>query len=170
MTEETGPLAPDEQRTLSLCESLDKPAATAARATAGLRGRIRKMRQELATIADGGLDGRRLHALVALQEEAVNRIVASPLTPLAASETEYEVADWLDDRRIRGARELAPALVAGGIDVDWLSQVDAAVGDDLEAAIHWIASSIDTELLLNEIDDAVTRISGLVGATKPHSR
>ncbi|MGW5669015.1 histidine kinase, partial [Micromonospora sp. NPDC003776] len=62
------------------------------------------------------------------------------LTPLAASDAEDELADWLDEHGVRGAWELAPTLVAAGIDSGWLSQVDAAVGgDDVESAIRWIA-------------------------------
>ncbi|MCW3814340.1 ATP-binding protein [Micromonospora sp. DR5-3] len=155
-----------------LTHELNNPAAAAVRATSALRGRVAKMRHKLALIADGRLDGRRLHDLVALQEEAVKRAgAAPPLTPLAASDAEDELADWLDDHGVRGAWEIAPTLVAGGIDAGWLSQVDAAVGaDDLESAIHWITYTIDTELLMGEIDDAVGRISGLVGAAKQYSQ
>ncbi|MEH0934488.1 hypothetical protein [Micromonospora psammae] len=61
------------------------------------------MRRKLAMIADGRLDGRRLHDLVALQEEAVKRATDAPaLTPLVADDAEYELGDWLDDRRVRG--------------------------------------------------------------------
>jgi signal transduction histidine kinase len=155
-----------------LTHELNNPAAAAVRATSALRGRVAKMRHKLAMIADGRLDGRRLHDLVALQEEAVKRAAgAPPLTPLAANDAEDELADWLDDHGVRGAWELAPTLVAGGIDSGWLSQVDAAVGaDDLESAIHWITYTIDTELLMGEIDDSVGRISGLVGAAKQYSQ
>ncbi|PZG00772.1 ATP-binding protein [Micromonospora deserti] len=155
-----------------LTHELNNPAAAAVRATSALRGRIANMRQKLAMIADGRLDGRRLHHLVELQEEAVKRAAAAPpLTPLAVTDAEGELADWLDDHGVRGAWELASTLVAGGIDAGWLSQVDAAVGDDdLEAAIHWITYTIDTELLMGEIDDAVARISGLVGAAKQYSQ
>ncbi|QLQ34983.1 ATP-binding protein [Micromonospora robiginosa] len=155
-----------------LTHELNNPAAAAVRATAALRGRVAKMRHKLAMIADGRLDGRRLHDLVALQEEAVKRAAAaSPLSPLAASDAEDELGDWLDEHGVRGAWELAPTLVAGGIDSGWLAQVDAAVGgDDLESAVHWITYTIDTELLMGEIDDAVTRVSGLVGAAKQYSQ
>ncbi|MCZ7438667.1 ATP-binding protein [Micromonospora sp. WMMC241] len=155
-----------------LTHELNNPAAAAVRATSALRGRVAKMRHKLAMIADGRLDGRRLHDLVALQEEAVKRAAAATaLSPLAASDAEDELGDWLEEHGVRGAWELAPTLVAGGIDSGWLAQVDAAVGgDDLESAVHWITYTIDTELLMGEIDDAVTRVSGLVGAAKQYSQ
>ncbi|MEK8105590.1 hypothetical protein NKG94_11400 [Micromonospora sp. M12] len=47
----------------------------------------------------------------------------------------------------------------------------AAVGAaDLEAAVRWLTYTVDTELLMREIGDAVTRISGLVDAAKQYSQ
>ncbi|WP_036331504.1 ATP-binding protein [Microbispora sp. ATCC PTA-5024] len=155
-----------------LTHELNNPAAAAVRATAALRGRVAGMRQKLAMIADGRLDGRQLHDLVELQDEAVKRAASAPeLSPLAASDAEDAIADWLDERDIVGAWDLAPTLVAGGIDAEWLGQISGAVGEDnLEAAVRWLCYTIDTELLMGEIDDAVTRISGLVAAAKQYSQ
>ncbi|GAA0375414.1 ATP-binding protein [Microbispora corallina] len=155
-----------------LTHELNNPAAAAVRATAALRGRVAGMRQKLAMIADGRLDGRQLHDLVELQDEAVKRAASAPeLSPLAASDAEDAIADWLDERDIVGAWDLAPTLVAGGIDAEWLDQISGAVGEDnLEAAVRWLCYTIDTELLMGEIDDAVTRISGLVAAAKQYSQ
>ncbi|MGW5672766.1 histidine kinase, partial [Micromonospora sp. NPDC003776] len=76
-----------------LTHELNNPAAGAVRATAALRDRVAKMRHKLAMIADGRLDGRRLHELVGLQEEAVKRAAAAPqLTPLSASSSSASLA------------------------------------------------------------------------------
>ncbi|MEW9532135.1 ATP-binding protein [Microbispora sp. NPDC049125] len=155
-----------------LTHELNNPAAAAVRATAALRERVTGMRHKLAMIADGRLDGRRLHDLVELQEDAVKRAAsAAPLSPLETSDAEDAIADWLDERDITGAWDLAPMLVAGGVDVEWLGQIAGAVGEEnLEPAVRWLCYTIDTELLMGEIDDAVTRISGLVGAAKQYSQ
>ncbi|MBP2703163.1 cyclic nucleotide-binding domain-containing protein [Microbispora sp. RL4-1S] len=155
-----------------LTHELNNPAAAAVRATAALRGRVAGMRQKLAMIADGRLDGSQLHDLVELQDDAVKRAASAPeLSPLETSDAEDEIADWLDERDIVGAWDLAPTLVAGGIDTRWLGQIAGAVGEDnLEPAVRWLAYTIDTELLMGEIDNAVTRISGLVSAAKQYSQ
>ena len=41
---------------------------------------------------------------------------------------------------------------------------------DLATALHWLADTIETELLLTEITDSVARISALVGAAKQYSQ
>jgi signal transduction histidine kinase len=40
----------------------------------------------------------------------------------------------------------------------------------LEGAVRWLAYTIDTESLMNEIHDSVTRISALVGAARQYSQ
>src|SRR4029453_12178052 len=68
-----------------LTHELNNPAAAAVRATAVLRERVTGMRHKLALIADGRLDGRRLQALVELQEDAVKRAASGPqLCPMGA--------------------------------------------------------------------------------------
>ncbi|SCL19631.1 ATP-binding protein [Micromonospora inyonensis] len=155
-----------------LTHELNNPAGAAVRATAVLRERVAGIRHELATIADGRLDGDALHRLVALQEEAVRRVAdAATLSPLAVSDAEDALVDWLDERDVAAGWELAGTLVAGGVDGAWLDRVEAVVGPgNLEPALRWLTHTIDTEQLLREIDEAVTRISGLVGAAKQYSQ
>jgi signal transduction histidine kinase len=155
-----------------LTHELNNPAAAAVRATSVLRDRVAGMRHKLAMIADGRLDGRRLHDLVDLQDDAVKRAAAAPVrSALDASDAEDALAGWLDDHDIADGWDLAPTLVAGGVDADWLERVALSVGEDnLDPAVRWLTYTIDTELLMGEIDDAVGRISGLVTAAKQYSQ
>ncbi len=155
-----------------LTHELNNPAAAAVRATSSLRGRVAGMRHKLAMIADGRLDGTRLHDLVELQDAAVKRAAAAPeRTAMQVADAEDALGDWLEDHDIPGGWDLAATLVAGGVDAEWLGQVVATVGtDNLDSAIRWLAYTIDTEQLMSEIEDAVTRISGLVAAAKQYSQ
>ncbi|MFC6081695.1 ATP-binding protein [Sphaerisporangium aureirubrum] len=155
-----------------LTHELNNPAAAAVRATAVLRERVAGMRHKLAMIADGRLDGTRLRRLVELQEEAVKRVAsAPPLSPLATADAEDALGDWLDDHDITGGWEIAATLVAGGVDPEWLERIAGAIGgENLEAAIRWLTYTVDTEQLMNEINDAVTRVSTLVAAAKQYSQ
>jgi len=40
----------------------------------------------------------------------------------------------------------------------------------LESALRWLNYTVDTELLMNEIEDSTTRVSTLVGAAKQYSQ
>ena len=157
-----------------LTHELNNPAAAAVRATAALRERVTGMRRKLAAIADGKhLPPEALHVLVELQEEAVERTAkgVGELSPLETSDREDVLSDWLDEHGVRGGYEIAPVLVAGGLDAPWLDDVLDRVGADvLDAAVHWLRYSIETESLMAEIEDSVHRISGLVGAAKQYSQ
>ncbi|GAA1663379.1 ATP-binding protein [Kribbella sp. NPDC056951] len=155
-----------------LTHELNNPAAAAVRAAATLRQRVAGMRHKLAMLADGTLDATKLHKIVAIQEDAVERVAkARDMSAMEQSDAEDELSDWLDDHGVRDSWDVAPVLAAVGLDADWMEGVRAAVGDEyLEGAVRWLMYTIDTESLMNEIDDSVTRISTLVGAAKQYSQ
>jgi signal transduction histidine kinase len=155
-----------------LTHELNNPAAAAVRATATLRERVAGMRHKLGMIAGGKWDRSMLQTLIRLQEEAAERVPkAAALSPLEASDQEDAITDWFDSHEVRDGWEMAPTFVAAGLDVAWLDRVEATVAPGcLEAALRWLNYTIDTELLMNEIEDSTTRISTLVGAAKQYSQ
>jgi signal transduction histidine kinase len=155
-----------------LTHELNNPAAAAVRATASLRERVAGMRHKLALIAKGPYDRATLETLIHLQEESVERVAKAPtLTPLEASDREEELGDWFDTHGMAGGWELAPTFVQAGLDVAWLDQVAGAVDSStLEGAIRWLNYTVETEMLMNEIEDATERISTLVGAARQYSQ
>ena len=155
-----------------LTHELNNPAAAAVRATASLRDRVSGMRHNLGTIAGAAWDRTALETLIQLQQEAADRVAKAPkLTPLQASDTEDAITDWLESRGISDGWQLAPAFVAAGLDLAWLERVAATVGaEPLAGALRWLNCTVETELLMNEIEDATTRISTLVGAAKQYSQ
>jgi signal transduction histidine kinase len=155
-----------------LTHELNNPAAAAVRATATLRERVAKMRHKLAVIAQGPYSREALADLIDIQERTAERVAKAPsLSPLEASDREDELTDWLDDHGITEGWRIAPTFVQAGLDVDWLEQVAAAVDEDiLPGAIGWLNYTVETELLMDEIDDSTTRISHLVDAAKQYSQ
>jgi signal transduction histidine kinase len=155
-----------------LTHELNNPAAAAVRATASLRERVAGMRHKLGLLASGKVDADRLQALVLLQEEAVERVAKAPkLSPLESSDREDELGDWLDEQGVSGGWDLAPVLVPAGLDVGWLSAVRGRTGPEyFESTVRWLAYSVETEMLMSEIEDATTRVSTLVAAAKQYSQ
>jgi signal transduction histidine kinase len=155
-----------------LTHELNNPAAAAVRATSSLRERVAGMRQKLATIAGGAWDRHQLETLIGLQARAVEQVAkAVELTPIEASDREDELSDWFDAHGIRNAYDIAPTFVQAGLDVDWLDQIAAAVDEGmLEGAVRWLNYTLETELLMNEIEDSTGRISTLVAAARQYSQ
>ena len=155
-----------------LTHELNNPAAAAVRATASLRERVAGMRHKLGMIAGGRWDRTTLETLIRLQEEAAERVPkALALAPLEASDREDTITDWLDDHGVRDGWDMAPTFVAAGLDAGWLDHVSMTVDPEvLEGALRWLNYTVETELLMNEIEDSTTRISTLVGAAKQYSQ
>jgi signal transduction histidine kinase len=155
-----------------LTHELNNPAAAAVRATSTLRERVAKMRHKLRVISSGPYSREDLANLIDIQERTAERVAkAQTLSPLEASDREDELTDWLDDHGVTESWQIAPTFVQAGLDVDWLDQVAAAVDEEiLPGAIGWLNYTVETELLMTEIEDSTTRISNLVGAAKQYSQ
>jgi signal transduction histidine kinase len=157
--------------TAGLTHELNNPAAAAVRATSALRERVAGMRHKLALLAAEDIDGDALKRLTALQEEAVAGVPGAPeLSPLEAGDREDEVGEWLEDHDVLGAWELAPIFVAAGLTPSWLEQLPSVTdGVDLNGSVRWLAYSVETEMLMTEIEEATRRVSTLVQAAKSYS-
>ena len=158
--------------TAGLTHELNNPAAAAARATSALRDRFAGMRHKLALLADGRIDGRVLQSLTDLQETFVARIGTTPeLSALERSDREDDLGDWLDEHAVSAPWDLAATFVPAGLGPEDLTKVaDAVEPGFLEPALRWLAYTVETEMLLAEIQDSTARISGLVDAAKQYSQ
>ena len=155
-----------------LAHELNNPAGAAVRAAAELRERVAGLWRKLGVIAAGPYDRGTVQTLAKLQEAAVKRVpAAQALPPLEASDREDAMSDWLDDHGLDDGWQLAPALVAAGLDIAWLEQVGACVdAAALAESVRWLCYAVETELLIKEVEDSTTRISALVGAAKQYSQ
>jgi signal transduction histidine kinase len=155
-----------------LAHELNNPAGAGIRAAAELRERVAGTWRRLGVIAAGPYDRGTLETLIKLQDAAVKRVpTAQELPPLEASDTEDAIADWLDSHGLDDGWQLAPTLVAAGLDIAWLERVAGAVeAAALADAVRWLYCAVETELLIREIEDCTTRISALVGAAKQYSQ
>ena len=154
------------QLSAGLTHQLNNPAAAAARAVSDLREKVAGMRHKLAMLADGKFSPEGLRVLVTIQEEVAEQVAKSKaleLTALEASDREDAIGDWLEDHGIVGAWDYAPTFVEAGLDIDWLERISASVDEvdataSLQGAIGWLRYTIDTELMMNQIAEASSRI------------
>ncbi len=151
---------------------LKDPAAAAVRATAQLRERVAGTRHELGLLATGGTDPEAIGQLVELVEQVVERAAETlgPLGALEESDLEEELADHLQGLGVAGAHDLAPVFAAAGRDVGRVDEIAGQVGGPhRDGAFRWLAHALETEALVEEVEDASTRTSTLVGAVEQYS-
>jgi signal transduction histidine kinase len=136
------------------------------------------MRHKLAMLADGKFSPEGLRVLVTFQEEVAEQVAkskAQELTALEASDREDTIGDWLEDHGILGAWDYAPTFVEAGLDTDWLERISSSVDEadasaSLQGALGWLKYTIDTELMMNQIAEASSRISALLAGAKQYSQ
>jgi signal transduction histidine kinase len=109
--------------------------------------------------------------LAEIGDEVRERARTTPtLDALQQSDREEEVALWLEERGFEDAWQVAPALAAAGLDAAWLDSLAAGTPDGaLWELLLWIAESLTTRELLDQLEVAIERISELVEAVKQFS-
>jgi signal transduction histidine kinase len=158
--------------TAGLTHELNNPATAATRAAATLSERLGGLWDELAGLGGAGLAAGDLAALAELVRQALDRRgEQAPLSPLEAADREDELGGWMEKRGLDGAWDLAPPLVAAGLDVGWLERVAASVpAPALPRAVGLAAVTCEAESLLEEVAEAAGRISALIGAARQYSQ
>jgi signal transduction histidine kinase len=158
--------------TAGLTHELNNPATAAVRAAATLNERLEGLWDELAALARGKLAAGQLAALVDLVRQAIGHSSElPPLSPLQVSDREDELGGWLEEHGVADAWDLAPPLVAAGVDADRLEQVAAGVPAELlPRAVGVLAAACEADSLLDEVVEATGRITNLIGAAKQYTQ
>jgi signal transduction histidine kinase len=158
--------------TAGLTHELNNPVAAVLRATATLRERLVSMRSEIGKVIRSDLSGSQLEALADLSGWALDHRKDAPqLSPMESSDREDELATWLEDHGVEDSWEIAPTLVAAGLDVEWVKQVANVVSPpNLGPALAYPVRSLESDSLLDEITDAAGRISALLSSAKQYTQ
>jgi signal transduction histidine kinase len=154
-----------------VAHELNNPAAAARRAAEQLRDAFARLEEahRLLDAARVPAAGREL--LATLDREARDRaVLPSDLNALERSDREAAVEEWLEERGVAEAWELAPALVGQGLDPAALDRLAVSLpGEALGAALGLAAAVFPVYALLHEIRQGSARVSEIVGALKSYS-
>ena len=158
--------------TAGLTHELNNPVAAVMSASARLRDMLAEMREKVGVLAQSQLPAEQLEAIADLAGRALEQRRHAPkLSPLETSDREEELADWLEERGVADALELAPTLVAAGVDLEWLERFAEAIPPpNVGVGLSYPVRALESDGLLDEITDAVERISGLLASAKQYTQ
>jgi signal transduction histidine kinase len=158
--------------TAGLTHELNNPVTAVARATARLQEMMAEMREKIGVMVRSQLPADQLEAIADLAGRALERRREAPvLSPLDASDREEELADWLEDHGVTAAYDIAPTLVAAGVDLGWLEKfAEVLPPPHLEVGLSYPVRALESDSLLDEITDAADRISGLLASAKQYTQ
>jgi signal transduction histidine kinase len=152
-----------------LTHEINNPASAAVRAAWALQDTVDVLLSSLVRLAEQSLSARQFIGIDALRRELGTGTAS--VSPLALTDREEALADWLSAQGVTTAWEIAPALAAAGADVAWCERAGKVLdGGTLEPGLEWVASALSAAVLLSEVREATDRVSGLVSAMKSYAQ
>jgi signal transduction histidine kinase len=153
-----------------LAHELNNPASAVRNAAVNLQQAVRALRT-----AGLHLDKRPLAAedrifLARIECDWSKDHPPAALDSLERSDREEAVGDWLEQRRVQDARQLAPALVDAGCDLDVLHSLSERFDDEtLADAVTRLTASFTINRLVEQIESGTSRMTDLVRAIKQYT-
>jgi signal transduction histidine kinase len=148
-----------------LAHELNNPSAAIERSASLLGRRIEDLEKAARVICGAGLTEAQFDAVDSLRNACAVAPETGVRSPLQQAEREEAIADWLDGRGLDTSS--AEALADTVVSTDALERLSRVVeGPALNAALRWAAAGCSVRRLAAEIQEAGTRIAGLVLAIK----
>jgi signal transduction histidine kinase len=148
-----------------LAHELNNPAAAAVRAAHNLGQALSDAQRRTAVLAERlGVQG-----VLALEEHLRGLEPPPAADPLARSDQEERVAEWLESHGAAEAWEWAPTLVEAGVDEACLADVAADADGALAETLGWLEATLRVRELLWAVEASTGRISTLVKAVKSYT-
>ncbi len=153
-----------------LAHELNNPAAAAQRAAAQLGEQLDELETVTMRLSQHGLD----EAIWARLRDSKGALAGgeerTEPSALERADREEAVASWLDGRGVEDGWQIAPGLVAAGIDEGDLEELaDELPEAALVDAVRWVSQSQAVGELIRTLATSARSISDLVGAVKEHS-
>ena len=153
-----------------LAHELNNPAAAASRAAAQLGDIANKAQASLCRLSKSLTPDCWRHLLNAELTTTDNILQAPPLDHLARSDREEATAQWLQERGVAQAWDLAPTFVTAGFDTNTLGKVVGCLPETIQAdALAWFEARLGIRLLVNQVEQSTGRIVELVKAIKSYT-
>ena len=148
-----------------LAHELNNPASAIERSAVLLERRIEDVDGAAQALGAIGLTDRQFDALNHVRTACLKTQEGGVLSPIAQAEREDAIADWLQGRGLDPA--IADALSETAVTFETLDSLVSAVdGAAVEPALRWVAAACSVRSLASEIQEAATRITGLISAIK----
>ena len=152
-----------------LAHELNNPAAAATRSVDALDAVCSSLLASLRQLADGDLTADHFARLDELRRHIAPR--PSKPDPIRLADDEEELTTWLERRGVERAWTIAGPLASAGVDVAWCERAaELLVGPTLGPGLAWVASTLSTGALIEEVREATRRISELVAAVKSYTQ
>jgi signal transduction histidine kinase len=148
-----------------LAHELNNPVAAIERSAVRLEDHLDAAEQASRALAAARLTDEQLAAIDVLVSSCMTATMRGILSPIQQAEREDAIADWLTGHGLDEA--IAESLGETAVTIEALDQITNSVsGASLGAVLRFAAAGCTVRGIASEIQEAATRISGLVVAIK----
>ncbi|MBS0658020.1 MAG: cyclic nucleotide-binding domain-containing protein [Verrucomicrobia bacterium] len=155
-----------------MAHELNNPIAAARRAISSLGETMQRWRELSLEIS---LDSAAVGCWPTLQELERDAVAAAraprgELDPIARSDAEDALMDWMDARGVEESWKLAPTFVGSGLGVEWMeANASRLPADAVCCILPWLEAGLAVDAILREADEATGRVADLVKSIKSYS-
>ena len=151
-----------------LAHELNNPASAIERSAALLEARMEDAERATLALGASRLTDAQLAAIDAIRQACHTTRAHGVLSPIQAAEREDAIADWLSAHGLDTG--IAVPFAETTVTLDALDRIaEAVAGPPLDAALRSVAAECTVRGIAAEIQEAATRISGLVAAIKGYT-
>jgi len=148
-----------------LAHELNNPVSAIERSASLLMERLAESERAGRALGASRLTEGQLAAVDSVQASCLGQPVAGVLSPIQQAEREDAIGDWLRAHAL--GEDIAGPLAETAVTLEALDRIAEAVhGPALDAVLRWAAAGCSVRAIAAEIQDAASRISGLVMAIK----
>jgi signal transduction histidine kinase len=148
-----------------LAHELNNPVAAIERSASLLEDRLNDAAQASGALMAAKLTDAQIAAIDGLQNSCLIAPLRAVRSPIQQAEREDAIAGWLDDHGVNAS--IAGPLAETAVTLDALDGVAKVVtGPPLDAVLRSVAAGCSVRSIASEIQEAATRIAGLVTAVK----
>jgi len=153
-----------------LAHELNNPAAALVRTAQELKSHLSYLPDNFKKVMLIRMEPEEVDAVNGIMYQKLQGGAVAEMSMMERSEKEDDIRDWLEDHDIEEDEDLVDNLVEFGFSPDDLDEIDRITPNkDLGPVIHWIGNNLSTERMVTEIQDASSRISGLIGSIKSYT-
>lgn len=150
-----------------LAHELNNPASAIVRGSVSLKKHLQLLPETFKAVIAIRMTDEQVDAVNDRMFEILARNDKPILTMMERNRMEDDMTGWLDDKQVSNSIDVAENFVDFGVSADDLALFEKHIPEEyLSPVFNWINNNLITEKMVNDIEEASQRISGLIHSVK----
>ncbi|MGB5942858.1 MAG: ATP-binding protein [Leeuwenhoekiella sp.] len=153
-----------------LAHELNNPASAMVRSADALKKHFALVPEKFKRIMQMQVNPKTVDLISDILFKNLNQRAINKMSLLERNDKEDELEEWLGDHHVEHAYDYTETLIDFCMDIADLQVIyDACEPRDFQAIVEWIVQMLTTDSMVHEIEEAASRVSGLVASIKGYT-